>query len=731
MKPPIFCHMMPWFSTPDTDPAVGRWGWHWTMNTRDPSKRDRQGGRRQIASHFYPLIGPYASSDPDVVEWQLRLMKSAGIDGILLDWGGVEGSQPDLPMLKQGIEAIIAGVERSSGLQLAVVMEDRHWTLAQARANMLYLNHTLFRSPHYARHPSSGKPYLFIFGPTTFEQPSDWQSLLEGIEPTAFLTLLHQSDEVGIPPASGEFAWPYQSAAQSHVDVLRRFLETRAPNLPLAASVAYPGFDDFYAEGGAARGDTLFYVPYDSGSTLEQTLRLADSYEPSADAGGAGDAGAQGLAMVQLATWNDYGEGTMVEPTLERGYASLLTVANYTHTNATAETFGVVHDLYRGRLNWRQCSGHLGSTSEAVELSRGFLDAASAAIVTLEFAYAADQLVLALQACPLPSPLPPQPPAPPASPPSSPGLFTQQLTATGRSGACRNFDVDATFCNVPGECWDVMYTAGAANGGASSCAECARLCAANLARDNVVLPRPCVAYECAESNGRCELWAVVAAAVAPAAGYECWSKSISPPSPPPPLLPPASPSPSPSPPPAPPAGSPPLPQPPSPSSPLAPLPTPPPLPLQPPSAQPSLTPPPPPSLPPPHSPGHHDPPSRPPTPSSPPPTPLPASPLPSPRPPPSAPPPSPSPAPPPPLAPPLSSLLLPQPLPSPPLLGPPPPTAPPRPLSKSPCTRPTHPPSTSLYLPRRSPLHPTGTPPRRSPLWYPSRASARLGSWAC
>jgi hypothetical protein len=46
---------------------------------------------RQISSFAYPLIGPYDSDHPEVLRWHVRLAKSAGIDGFLVDWWG-EGS---------------------------------------------------------------------------------------------------------------------------------------------------------------------------------------------------------------------------------------------------------------------------------------------------------------------------------------------------------------------------------------------------------------------------------------------------------------------------------------------------------------------------------------------------------------------------------------------------------------------------------------------------------------
>ncbi|MEZ5433855.1 MAG: hypothetical protein R3F31_22355 [Verrucomicrobiales bacterium] len=80
-EPLILAHFMPWYGSKDSG---GRWGWHWTMGHFDPD-RVRWDGRREIASHDYPLIGPYDSGDSDVLECQVLLMKIAGIDGVIID----------------------------------------------------------------------------------------------------------------------------------------------------------------------------------------------------------------------------------------------------------------------------------------------------------------------------------------------------------------------------------------------------------------------------------------------------------------------------------------------------------------------------------------------------------------------------------------------------------------------------------------------------------------------
>ena len=112
--------MMPWFETKAT--GGGKWGIHWTMANRNPDKMVN--GKHDIASFYHPLIGPYASGDPKVIDWQLGLMKLSGVTGVLIDWPGTSGKM-DYAGNFRNCEAIIAATQRH-GLQFAIVYEDHN-----------------------------------------------------------------------------------------------------------------------------------------------------------------------------------------------------------------------------------------------------------------------------------------------------------------------------------------------------------------------------------------------------------------------------------------------------------------------------------------------------------------------------------------------------------------------------------------------------------------------------
>jgi hypothetical protein len=117
-QPLVLVHYLPWFVARPASPV---WGWHWTMNTFDPEKVE--GGKRAIASHYAPLIGPYDSGDPAVVEYHLLLMKLAGSDGIIVDWYGLSDLL-DYPVIHRNTAALFPAAARL-GLKVGICYEDQ------------------------------------------------------------------------------------------------------------------------------------------------------------------------------------------------------------------------------------------------------------------------------------------------------------------------------------------------------------------------------------------------------------------------------------------------------------------------------------------------------------------------------------------------------------------------------------------------------------------------------
>jgi len=337
----IYVHYMPWFETKETSDN-GAWGQHWTMATKNPDIIDED-GKHQIASYYYPLIGPYASVDKDVIEYHLLLMKYIGADGVLIDWYGTIDLY-DYPLILRNSEALIDMLDEV-GLEFAVVYEDRTITtafennaidniIAAAKADMSYIQSNYFTNPGYIR--INNKPLLLNFGPETFHTEAEWTQIFQNLNPKpCFLMMWYTSDQGGTN-ATGEYSWVYED--NSH---LTNFYALRLPNIDLALGGAYPGFHDFYAEGGW--GDRMgWQIDHNDGETFEETLNMSANAD---------------IDYLQLITWNDFGEGTMIEPTLEFGFTLLEKVQAFAQVSYDTTELKSIYNLYNLRKQFEDDNG--------------------------------------------------------------------------------------------------------------------------------------------------------------------------------------------------------------------------------------------------------------------------------------------------------------------------------------------------------------------------------------
>src|SRR5512138_2580493 len=80
----------PWYGTPQTD---GKWI-HWNQNGHTPPG--------DIGSDYYPVLGPYSSDDPAVVEQHMQWLRQAGVGGIIVSWWGKgSGDEKAVPLIMQ------------------------------------------------------------------------------------------------------------------------------------------------------------------------------------------------------------------------------------------------------------------------------------------------------------------------------------------------------------------------------------------------------------------------------------------------------------------------------------------------------------------------------------------------------------------------------------------------------------------------------------------------------
>jgi Glycosyl hydrolase family 99 len=323
---PVMVHYMPWFVS---QPFSGSWGFHWTMNHFNPNVINTN-GEREIASWYYPAIGPYDSDDPAVLEYHVLLMKLAGINGVIVDWYGMDNFN-DYAINNQRTLALFNYI-RKAGLKFSLCYEDStiqqevnggfitaSGAIAHAQQTLLYAQTNFFTNACFLR--LSNAPVLLNFGPQYFHNDSDWSnifSVLAASNRPAFFT-----EDNRLSVGEGAFDWPpmwmsqtnggvlSDAMLQSYLSAFEQKAQT-APAWPAFISTAFPRFHDIYQQAGVE--PSYGYLDDQNGHTFRETLSRAMTNHS---------------AIVQIATWNDFGEGTIIEPTREFGYRDLGVIQDF------------------------------------------------------------------------------------------------------------------------------------------------------------------------------------------------------------------------------------------------------------------------------------------------------------------------------------------------------------------------------------------------------------------
>ncbi len=151
-----------WYGTPERH---GRWV-HW--ENVNPEKRD-------IASSTnYPARGAYDSHDPAIIDWHIDLAKGHGLDGFICTWWGQETFDD-----KAFVKVLDAAGKRNFEATV-------YWETAPGKGNAQVrkaVNDLLYVLRKYGGHPAflkvDGKPVIFAYGRVMAEVPVErWPQII-------------------------------------------------------------------------------------------------------------------------------------------------------------------------------------------------------------------------------------------------------------------------------------------------------------------------------------------------------------------------------------------------------------------------------------------------------------------------------------------------------------------------------------------------------------------------
>jgi Glycosyl hydrolase family 99 len=273
----------PWYSNMRHDGGYA----HWTQGGHQPPL--------DVASQFYPLRGPYSSGDPSVLRAQMHDIASAGVDEVVSSWWG-RGSPED-----ERLPAVIRAAKRYH-LRVAIQLEPYQGRSVESIGSDVAYVRTL------------GIRDVYVYRSNDFASDAWWPVTRQ---PNG-MRLFAQTNRVGFAARAG-FAgfYTYDILLYDGAKFDRLCTQARAAGILCAPSVG-PGY-----EAAAATGDTRV-KPRLNGGTYDSMWRAAN------------DAGAD---IVTITSYNEWSEGTQIEPAGHGGRYETYDGAYGLHGRAAARAY--------------------------------------------------------------------------------------------------------------------------------------------------------------------------------------------------------------------------------------------------------------------------------------------------------------------------------------------------------------------------------------------------------
>jgi glycoprotein endo-alpha-1,2-mannosidase len=291
-----------WYGAPEVS---GKW-LHWDGVDAE---------RKQIAtSTHYPVLGAYDSNDPKVIEQHCRWAREAGLDGFIYSWWGIDGYE-EKPLAR------LLDTAQRQNLKVCLYYEQVPQP-RDPRSVLPDLRHILRQ---FAKHPAylklQGRPVLFVYG-RAMEQLSlsQWAWVLETIRaefPEGLCAIgdslgrsaarvfdgIHTYNPVGV--LEGKPLNAIQPTLEAHY---REAIQTAGELGRIACVTIIPAYDDTKIRKPGIRTDRF------GGEAYRKQWDAVLTLNPD---------------WVLITSFNEWHEGSEIEPSVEHGMRELRTTAEY------------------------------------------------------------------------------------------------------------------------------------------------------------------------------------------------------------------------------------------------------------------------------------------------------------------------------------------------------------------------------------------------------------------
>lgn len=328
--PKVFVHYLPWYDGNGTK-YPQRTGWCYPT---DGAYNCQDSGTKHYTN--IPLIGEYSLFDNHVLEYHLLLIHTAGIDGIILNINPADAMQRDASIAV--LDKIVdLNTRHAPAFQVRVIISyddggsastDQISDLMRWTVDKVYKNNTY--SSVIFRDDERNAPVYVVWSESN--RAMYWSVLNELF--AGNVTILTRN-AVGFEYSTGNFEWVnYLNNAPPKTNtnnwgqqyfndmdwIMARQSDMGVPpqsiNLLKMGNV-YPGFDDLNVPPFWNGGQNRYILrDMDQGTTMNLTWEQQISYTPQR----LGGPDTVTNPWVQIVTWNDWPEGTSIEPATESSY---------------------------------------------------------------------------------------------------------------------------------------------------------------------------------------------------------------------------------------------------------------------------------------------------------------------------------------------------------------------------------------------------------------------------
>lgn len=287
----VMAFYYPWYGNPDRS---GSWI-HWPEGGHNPDSYGEL-GLPPIGASFHPILGPYDSRDPRVIEQHLAWAEAAGIDVLISSWWG-QGDFSDHAL------AELLDAAAKTSVQVAFYYEVIPGDRPEA-----FIDDIAYLLTRYGDHPATfkhdGNAVVFIYDRAISQiSYSDWQRVIPTLKADHdVLFIADREDRVWSELFDGLHSYnpigriAGGASVQSLFDSIVWEAESRGK---ISAVIVLPGYDDT----NIGRADPI-PVSRRDGALYDELWEAAIASLPQ---------------WIVVTSFNEWHEGSQIEPSLEHG----------------------------------------------------------------------------------------------------------------------------------------------------------------------------------------------------------------------------------------------------------------------------------------------------------------------------------------------------------------------------------------------------------------------------